>query len=45
MISMLTMLKVCDNSGVKYVKCFKIYKALSGTIGSLLYTSIKESKN
>jgi large subunit ribosomal protein L14 len=39
------MLKVCDNSGVKYVKCFKIYKALSGTIGSLLYTSIKESKN
>jgi large subunit ribosomal protein L14 len=45
MILTLTKLKVCDNSGVKYVKCFKIYKAFFGAVGSLLYTSIKESKN
>ena len=45
MISTLTKLKVCDNSGVKYVKCFKIYKAFFGAIGSLLYTNIKESKH
>ena len=45
MISTLTKLKVCDNSGVKYVKCFKVYKTFSGTIGSLVYVSIKESRN
>ena len=45
MISMLTKLKVCDNSGVKYVKCFKVYKTFTGTVGSLAYVSIKESKN
>ena len=45
MISTLTKLKVCDNSGVKYAKCFKVYKTSSGTIGSLVYVSIKESKN
>lgn len=45
MILTLTKLKVCDNSGVKHVKCFKIYKTFFGAIGSLVYTSIKESKN
>jgi large subunit ribosomal protein L14 len=45
MILTLTKLKVCDNSGVKYVRCFKVYKTLSGTIGSLVYVSIKDSKN
>jgi large subunit ribosomal protein L14 len=45
MISTLTKLRVCDNSGVKYVKCFKVYKTFVGTIGSLVYVSIKESKN
>ena len=45
MISTLTKLKVCDNSGVKHVKCFKVYKTFLGTIGSLVYVSIKESKN
>ena len=45
MISTLTKLKVCDNSGVKFVKCFKVYKTFIGTIGSLIYVSIKESKN
>jgi large subunit ribosomal protein L14 len=45
MILMLTKLKVSDNSGVKHVKCFKVYKKFSGTIGSLVYVSIKESKN
>ena len=45
MISTLTKLKVCDNSGVKHVKCFKVYKKFSGTIGFLVYVSIKESKN
>ena len=45
MISTLTKLKVCDNSGVKNVKCFKVYKTPLGTVGSLIYVSIKESKN
>ena len=45
MISTLTKLKVCDNSGVKHAKCFKVYKTFWGTIGSLVYVSIKESKN
>jgi len=45
MISTLTKLKVCDNSGVKNVKCFKVYKTFFGTVGSLVYISVKESKN
>jgi large subunit ribosomal protein L14 len=45
MILTLTKLKVCDNSGVKYVKCFKVYKTFFGQVGSLIYASIKESKN
>jgi large subunit ribosomal protein L14 len=45
MIQTLTKLKVCDNSGVKYVKCFKVFKTFFGEIGSLIYVSIKESKN
>ena len=45
MISTLTKLKVCDNSGVKHVKCFKVYRTSWGTIGSLVYVSIKESRN
>ena len=45
MISTLTKLKVCDNSGVKHAKCFKVYKTFLGTVGSLVYVSIKEIKN
>lgn len=45
MISILTRLKVCDNSGIKNVKCFKVYKTTLGTVGSLIYVSVKESKN
>jgi large subunit ribosomal protein L14 len=38
-----TILKVCDNSGAKYVKCFKIFKDLTGNIGSILYISVKST--
>lgn len=45
MISLLSKLKVCDNSGVKSVKCFKVYKTYFGKIGSLVHVSIRETKN
>nr|YP_009476739.1 ribosomal protein L14 [Cryptomonas curvata]AVM81232.1 ribosomal protein L14 [Cryptomonas curvata] len=38
-------LKVCDNSGVKHVKCFKVFKSYAGTVGSLVYVSVKDNKN
>ena len=45
MIINLSRLKICDNSGVKSVKCFKIYRSSVGTIGSVIYVSIKDTKN
>ena len=45
MILNLSILKVCDNSGVKYAKCFKVYKSSVGIIGSYIYTSVKEIKS
>lgn len=45
MILNLSKLKVCDNSGVKHVKCFKVYKNSFGIIGSLVYVSIQDSKS
>lgn len=45
MILNLTRLKVSDNSGVKYVKCFKIVKNYTGSIGSIVHVSIKSNKN
>lgn len=45
MILSLTRLKVSDNSGVKYVKCFKIVKNYVGSIGSIIHVSIKSNKN
>jgi len=45
MISNLSKLKVCDNSGVKYVKCFKIFKTYTGGIGSIVYVSVKDNKS
>lgn len=44
MILILTNLDVSDNSGVKSVKSFKIYKNFFASIGSLVYVSIKEIK-
>ena len=40
-----TMLKVCDNSGVKFVKCFKVYITTVGYIGSNVYVSVKDIKS
>ena len=45
MIFSLSKLKVSDNSGVKYVKCFKVFKTYVGTIGSLIYVSVKDAKS
>jgi large subunit ribosomal protein L14 len=44
MILVLTKLDVSDNSGIKSVKCFKVYKSLFATVGSLVYVSVKEIK-
>ena len=40
-----TILKVCDNSGVRFVKCFKVYDAFVGQIGSSVYASVKDVKS
>lgn len=45
MISNLSKLKVSDNSGIKHVKCFKIFKTSVGSIGSIIYVSVKDSKS
>ena len=45
MILNLSILKVCDNSGIKHVKCFKVYKGFVGIVGSMIYASIKDSKS
>jgi len=45
MIINLSKLKICDNSGVKSVKCFKIYRNSIGTIGSVIYVSVKDTRN
>jgi large subunit ribosomal protein L14 len=45
MIFNLSKLKVSDNSGVRYVKCFKIFKTYVCSIGSLVYVSIKDTKS
>lgn len=45
MITILSKLKVCDNSGIKSVECFKVYKTSVGRIGSLVYVSIKDTKS
>jgi large subunit ribosomal protein L14 len=45
MIINLSKLRICDNSGVKSVKCFKIYKTSVGGIGSVIYVSVKDTKN
>ena len=41
MILNCSILKVCDNSGAKYIKCFKISKTPTGVMGSVIYASIK----
>ncbi len=41
----LSKLKVCDNSGVKQVKCFKIFNQKTGSIGSIIYVSVKDIKS
>jgi len=45
MIFNLSKLKVSDNSGVKQVKCFKIFSKKTGSIGSIIYVSIKDVKS
>jgi large subunit ribosomal protein L14 len=45
MILNLSKLRVSDNSGVKLVKCFKIFNQKTGSIGSIIYVSIKDIKN
>lgn len=45
MIFNLSKLKVCDNSGVKQVKCFKVFNGQAGSIGSVVYVSIKDIKS
>lgn len=39
-----TVLKVCDNSGVRYVKCFKVYTTSIGYVGSNIFASVKDIK-
>ncbi len=41
MILNCSILKVCDNSGAKYIKCFKISRISAGILGSIIYASIK----
>jgi len=45
MILNCSLLKVCDNSNVIYVKCFSIYIKFSRLIGSFLYVSVKNIKS
>lgn len=45
MILTLSKLHVCDNSGIKFVKCFKVYKKTFGSVGSLVYVSVNEVKS
>lgn len=35
-------LKVCDNSGIKTVKCFKVYKYTTASIGDIILSSVKD---
>lgn len=44
MINKQTKLKVSDNSGVKLVKCFKIFFHRCGIIGSIVFLIIKDIK-
>lgn len=41
---MLTSLKICDNSGIKIIKCFKIYKNYCGKIGGLVKGTTKKTR-
>lgn len=45
MIFNLTKFRVSDNSGVKEVKCFKIFGTKVGSIGSVIYVSVKNFTN
>jgi len=45
MIFNTSVLIVCDNSGVVFVKCFKVTKQISASIGTVVYTSVKLRKN
>ena len=40
-----TLLKVCDNSGIKVVKCFKVYKHKTASIGDIFLSSVKDIKS
>lgn len=40
MICKQTVLRVVDNSGAKYARCFMVYKSRYGSIGSIIKVSI-----
>ena len=40
-----TVLKVCDNSGVRFVKCFKVYIDSKASIGSTIFASVRDIKS
>lgn len=44
MILSQSLLKVCDNSGIKVVKCFKVYKYATASIGDIILSSVKDIK-
>jgi large subunit ribosomal protein L14 len=45
MIQTQTQIKIADNSGVRLVKCFKVYTYNYGFIGTIVLVSVKETKN
>lgn len=45
MISNQSIFTVCDNSGVLFVRCFKLSKNFTKNIGSLIFVVVKKTKN
>ena len=45
MIDNQTLFNVCDNSGVKNVKCYKISKYSAKKIGTIIFVIIKKTKS
>lgn len=39
-----SLLKVCDNSGIKVVKCFKVYKKKIASLSDIILSSVKDIK-
>lgn len=45
MIQSQTKIRLADNSSVRIVKCFKVYKEKYASVGSIILVSVKEIKN